>query len=264
MTDLPRGGPGGDEPGPPSDEEPLVISYHMLAMPPRRPDGRVDFESSMSYAPPLTLLLIVANIVVFIWESATGALASKEAIIAAGALSRDAVLQGEIWRLVTPMFLHADEDHLVGNCIALYVLGMACEHLVGTTRMLSLYLASGVAGACASLALSEGPSVGASGAIFGVMAAVVVVLYQHQDRFYVREKRVSLVVAAWALFTVVTGLLSPYVDNAAHVGGFLSGALVARYLDPRPSLLSKRHDRVDQRRAAGGPPARERRDHEQQ
>jgi rhomboid protease GluP len=232
VTGTSHDDPGGDEPGPPSDEEPIVISYHMLATPPPRPDGRVDFESGMSYAPRVTLVLIIANILVFAWELATGALASKESIIAAGALSRDAVLQGEIWRLVTPMFLHGDEDHLIGNCIALYVMGMALEHAVGTTRMLSLYLASGVAGACASMALSEGPSVGASGAIFGVMAAVAVVLYRHQDRFYLREKRTSVVVAAWALFTVATGLLSPYVDNAAHVGGFLCGALVARYLEP--------------------------------
>jgi len=214
-----------------ADEEPILITDDMLVPPERRRDHRVDFESGMSYAPPVTLLLIFINIVVFGWESATGALESKESIIAAGALSRDHVLQGELWRLLTPMFLHGSEDHLIGNSLALYVLGVACEHAVGSVRMLGLYLAAGICGALASLIISVGPSVGASGAIFGVMAAVAVMLHVHQDRFYLREKRVTVVVAAWALFTIATGLLSPFVDNAAHVGGFFCGAAIGRLLE---------------------------------
>ena len=220
----------------PGREPPVVITDDMLVSsrpaPAGPPDGRADFERGMSYAPPLTLVLIALNVVVFIWQEATGALESREAIIAAGALSRPEVLQGEIWRLVTAMFLHGDIDHLVGNCMALYVLGVACEHAVSSVRMLALYGAAGVAGSLASLMLSEGPSVGASGAIFGVMAAVAVILHVNEDRFYVRDKRIAVVVAAWALFTVATGLLSEYVDNAAHVGGFLGGMLVAFRLEP--------------------------------
>jgi rhomboid protease GluP len=211
-----------------ADEEPILITDDMLVPSEPRTDDRIDFESGMSYAPPMTLLLIGINVAVFIWEAATGALASKESIIAAGALSRDLVLQGEAWRLLTPMFLHGGEDHLIGNMFALYVLGVACEHAIGPVRLLALYLAAGVSGALASMAATEGPSVGASGAIFGLMAAVAVMLHLHQDRFYLREKRVTVVVGAWALFTIATGLLSPFVDNAAHVGGFLCGAALGR------------------------------------
>lgn len=214
-------------------EEPILITDDMLVPAEPRTDDRIDFESSMSYVPPITLLLIGINLVVFMWESAIGALAGKESIIAAGALSRDRVLQGELWRLLTAMFLHGSEDHLLGNSMALYVLGVACEHAVGPARMLALYLVAGVSGALASMALTAGPSVGASGAIFGLMAAVAVFLHLRQDRFYLREKRVTLVVGAWALFTIVTGLLSPFVDNAAHVGGFLCGAAVGRLLAGR-------------------------------
>jgi rhomboid protease GluP len=214
-----------------ADEEPILITEDMLVAADTAVSDRVDFEAGMSYAPPVTLLLIGINVAVFIWETAVGALASRESIIAAGALSRDHVLHGEWWRLLTPIFLHGSEDHLIGNCVALYVLGVACEHAVGPMRMLGLYLAAGIGGALASLALSAGPSVGASGAIFGVMAAVAVVLHRHEDRFYLREKRVTLVVGAWALFTVATGLLSPLVDNAAHVGGFLCGAALGRLVE---------------------------------
>lgn len=213
-------------------EPPIPITEDMLVRP-ARPSGRVDFERGMSYGPPVTLLLIVANIAAFVWEVNRGALASRESIIAAGALSRALVLNGEIWRLVTPMFLHGGPDHLIGNMIALYVLGMACEHAVGSARMLGVYLLSGIAAALLSMALNPGPSVGASGAIFGLMGAVIVVLHRHQHRFYLRDKRIGGVLVAWALYTIATGLVSPFVDNAAHAGGFLGGALLALPLRPR-------------------------------
>ena len=131
------------------------------------------------------------------------------------------------------MFLHGSPSHLFGNMLALYVLGMACEHAVGSRPMLWLYLLAGATGSVLSMALSPGPSVGASGAIFGLMGAVIAVLSQHQQRFYLRDKRIAVVLAAWAAYTIFTGLLSPYVDNAAHAGGFLGGALLGLRLEPR-------------------------------
>jgi len=216
----------------PSVEEPILITDAMLARPPARPSGRVDFEQGMSYAPRVALLLMVVNIAVFAWELGEGALVGQDAIIAAGALSRELVLSGEVWRLFTPMFLHGGLDHLIGNLIALYILGMACEHALGGKQMLAVYLLSGVAASLLSVALSPGPSVGASGAIFGLMAAVIAVLSRHQHRFYLRDKRIGVVLAGWGLYTIGTGLLSPYVDNAAHAGGFLGGALIALRLEP--------------------------------
>jgi rhomboid protease GluP len=222
-----------DEPRDQPAGPPLLITDDMLARPAGRPQAPVDFERGMSYAPPVTLLLIAANIAVFVWEVGRGALTSRAGIIAAGALSRPQVLHGEWWRLVTPMFLHGSPEHLIGNMLALYVLGMACEHAVGSRPMLWLYLLSGVTGSLLSVALSPGPSVGASGAIFGLMGAVIAVLTRHQQRFYLRDKRIAAVLAAWAGYTIFTGLLSPYVDNAAHAGGFLGGALLGLRLEPK-------------------------------
>jgi rhomboid protease GluP len=206
----------------------------MLTTPAQR--GAVDFERGMSLAPSLTLLLIVANSVVFIWEMATGALSDRESIVAAGALVRDRVADGELWRLVTSMFLHGGADHLIGNCLVLYIVGMACEHGLGFAQTAVVYFASGLAGGLLSLAVRPGPSVGASGAIFGVAIAVVVMLYRHRDRFYVRDKRIGFVLAAWAGYTLFTGFLNPYIDNFAHLGGMAGGGLVA--LGLRPRLLS--------------------------
>ena len=77
--------------------------------------GRIDFEDGMTYAPRATLLLLVAMVVVFVWEVATLAFGSEERIIAAGALVRANVLDGEIWRLASATFLHGGPDHLIGN-----------------------------------------------------------------------------------------------------------------------------------------------------
>ncbi len=233
MSAVPPPDPGTRREGnQPSAQPPILITDDMLVRPPSRPSGRVDFERGMSYAPPVTLLLMVVNVAVLVWEVRRGALASQDSIIAAGALSRALVLNGELWRLVTPMFLHGSPDHLIGNMIALYVLGLACEHALGGKQMLGVYLLSGLGASLLSMASSPGPSVGASGAIFGLMAAVIAVLSKHQHRFYLRDKRISAVLAAWAVYTIATGLVSPYVDNAAHAGGFLGGALLGLRLEP--------------------------------
>src|SRR5262245_36582213 len=101
----------------------------MLTATPKRVP--IDFERGMRLAPPLILTLILTNIAIFAWEISSGALLSQEAIIAAGALSRAEVLAGEWSRLVSAMFLHGGPDHLIGNMIVLYIVGIACEHAVG-------------------------------------------------------------------------------------------------------------------------------------
>ena len=216
-------------------EKPIVITSDMLAP---GTDPRVDFERGMRIAPPLVLALITANVALFGWELATGALASRDGIVEAGALVRDRVLAGEWWRLESATFLHAGWDHLLGNCLVLYVVGMACEHAFGFVRTAAVYFTSGLTGSLLSGALSPGPSVGASGAIFGVVAAVVVVLYRHQGRFYLRDKRIGFVLLVWAAYQISTGLLNPYIDNYGHLGGLAGGGSAALLLEP--SLLSRR------------------------
>jgi len=70
------------------------------------------------------------------------------------------------------------------------------------------------------------------------VAAVVVALYRHQKRFYLRDKRIGFVLLVWAAYQISTGLLSPYIDNYGHLGGFAGGATAAWLLNP--SLLSER------------------------
>ena len=216
----------------PPDEQPIRITADMLEVEPPL-DPRIDFEQGMSYAPPATLLLIIAIGATFAWQLSVGALKDPASIIAAGALVRESVLQGEAWRLLSATLLHGNVEHLIGNAVSLYILGMACEHAYGARSMLMVYLASGLAGSLLSVASGPGPSVGASGAIFGLMGAVLVLFWKHRDELLVRDKRIGFVIAVWALFTIATGLVTPMIDNAGHVGGLLGGMMAAWVMRPR-------------------------------
>jgi rhomboid protease GluP len=227
-------------PGPrdahPRAEEPLLITPSMLVAPARR--GSVDFERGMSLAPRVTLALIAVNVAVFIDELFTGALRDRESIVAAGALVRSDVYSGQVWRLVSSMFLHGGVDHLIGNMIVLYILGLACEHALGALRMATVYLVSGISGGVVSLLARPGPSLGASGAIFGLAASVIVVLYRYRSHYHLRDKRIGFVLAAWAAYQVLSGLATPYIDNFAHLGGIAGGAATTLFITPR--LLRER------------------------
>jgi len=230
-------------------EEPILITPDMLA--PRRArapkvsDGRVDFERGMRRLPPLITALIIANVAVFVWEVSSGvfldpktaiesgaALTSHTNPLMAGALIRERVLAGEWWRMITAMFLHGGPDHLIGNMVALFIVGMACEHAFGAAKTAVIYFGSGLAGSAFSLMTGPGPSVGASGAIFGVLMAVVVMLYRNQQYFFLRDKRIGFVLAAWAAWQLFTGFMNPFIDNFAHLGGMTGGAIAALLLTP--------------------------------
>jgi rhomboid protease GluP len=207
-------------------ETPLRITPEMLL------SRRVDFERRMRRFPLLTVAILAVLLLILIFEIRVGALESREAIVAMGALARERVAAGEYWRLLTAPWLHGSVDHLVGNGIALYILGMVCESAFGRAQLLVLYVLSGLAGSLLSVVMSPGPSVGASGAIFGLQGAAIVLFRMHRNRLLVRDRRVGLVLIIWALYTIVGGFMEPLIDNGAHIGGALGGALVARYLHP--------------------------------
>ena len=207
-------------------EPPLRITPEMLL------SRRIDFERRMRRFPPVTGAIIAVLAVIFVAELGAGVLASQEAIIRAGALVRDRVAAGEYWRLLAAPWLHGSVDHLVGNAIALFILGMICEHAFGRSQFVVLYVLCGLAGSVASLAWSARPSVGASGAIFGLQGAAIVLFRLHRERLLMRDRRVGFVLLVWALYSIAGGLLTPFIDNGAHIGGALGGALIARRLHP--------------------------------
>src|SRR5881628_1761657 len=180
-------------------EPPLRITPDMLL------SRRVDFERRMRRAPPVTLAIVGVLAVIFWAEAALGALASPAGIVAVGALVRERVVAGEYWRLMSATLLHGSLDHLVGNAVALFILGMVCEHAFGRRQFVVLYVASAVGGSLLSLLWSPGPSVGASGAIFGLQGAAIALFRRQRDRLLVRDRRIGGVLIVWAIYTVLGG-----------------------------------------------------------
>lgn len=218
----------------PIQEEPILITPDMLApLPPK--DNRVAFEKGMSYLPVFVLSVIIINTVIYLGELASGALRSSASIIAAGALKRELVMRGEYWRLASAAFLHASWGHLLGNSVFLYVLGMANEHAFGSKRVALIYGISAITGSLISMSASPGPSIGASGAVFGLMGSLVILFYKNRSSFYLRDRNIGIFVGIIALFQIILGFNSPYIDNFCHIGGFLGGAAAALCL--RPALL---------------------------
>jgi len=207
-------------------EAPLRITPDMLL------SRKVDFERRMGRVPPVTLVILVLLAAIFAAELRMGALDSRASIVAFGALARERVVAGEYWRLLTAPWLHGGTEHLVGNGIALYILGMVCEAAFGRAQFVVLYVLSGLAGSIVSMLLSAGPSVGASGAIFGLQGAAIVLLRRERDRLLVRDRRVGFVLLIWAVYSIAGGLTETFIDNGAHIGGALGGALVALRLHP--------------------------------
>jgi rhomboid protease GluP len=134
--------------------------------------------------------------------------------------------------MLTCTWLHATPDHLLGNMAALFILGMGCEHAFGGARTLAVYVLAGIAGAVAGMSHVE-PSVGASGAIFGLLGLLSSALWVNRERLVLRDQRLPTVLLCWAVYALINGALAPYVDNMAHAGGFVAGLIAGRAMTPR-------------------------------
>ena len=198
---------------------------------------RIDLEAGMRVLPPATVTLIIACVAVYIRQVWIGGLDNEGRVIATGAMHRPEVVRGELWRLVSAAFMHANAEHLVGNVVMLFILGMACEHAFGLGPFLFLYVVACVTGSLA-VTISAAPTVGASGAIFGLAGAIVALILVHRRRIELRDHRLGIVLAIWATYTLGLGALSPIVSNSCHMGGLAGGLALGAILPP--ALLSDR------------------------
>ena len=183
---------------------------------------------------PLTWILLGAILAVFGLEVLTGATADGRALVRLGANVPQLVWQGEWWRLVSAIFLHGGVLHLLLNAWALYQLGGLFEAWMGSGRMALVWFVTGIAGSLASLFfLRGGLSVGASGAIFGILGALVGVLLRRRDRLRPQAKQLLMQLLMWAGINVFLGFSTPNIDNAAHLGGAAAGLCLGLALRPR-------------------------------
>lgn len=167
-----------------------------------------------------------------------------------GMKAADAILAGEWWRLLTPIWLHGGILHLAFNMYALYVLGSQLEHVYGHARFLLLYLLAGFAGNVMSLLMSPARSLGSSTAIFGLLAAYGVFLYRNRAFFGERGRPALVNILTIAVINFIIGL-SPGIDNWGHLGGFLAGVGFAWLAGPLFQVYAQA-DHYEMRDRIGG------------
>lgn len=179
---------------------------------------------------PVTVILILINVLVFLVSDLTGYSQDVMHMLDLGAAYTPLITEGgEVYRLFTSMFLHFGIAHLLNNMLVLFVLGSRLERAAGKIRFLVIYLLGGVAGNVISLLLEldsgdYSVSAGASGAVFAVMGAMIYIVVRNRGWLEDLSWRQIVVMA---LFSLYFGFASSGVDNAAHVGGLISGGILA-------------------------------------
>lgn len=194
-------------------------------------------------ATPATTFLFVAILIGFGIEIYTGAWQNAEILADIGAIRRfDVLVEGEYWRLLTAMFLHGDGTvggdilHLAMNLLALFQLGSLYEIMFGTKRFVLIYFVAGLCASITSVTLMHpsAASVGASGAIFGILGAFVFSV-RRSPRWRHEKAARGIVnqVIFWIIANIAIGLRVPQIDNAAHIGGLVAGLILGALLPHR-------------------------------
>jgi rhomboid protease GluP len=183
---------------------------------------------------PVTTALLAAIWALFVVETFQGGSTDAQTLVKLGANVPQLVLAGEYWRLVASMFLHIGLVHLLVNSWALYQLGSLFEILLGSVSLLVVYFLSGIAGSVASVMFSRADlSAGASGAIFGLMGALIAFLLKRREMLTPQARSLLMQLLLWAGINVFLGFSIPGIDNAAHLGGAAAGFLLGLGLRPR-------------------------------
>ena len=188
--------------------------------------------------PIVTYTLIALTVIVFLAQMITRAVFDVDIPVNYGVKFNPLIDQGQYWRLFTAMLLHGDILHIAFNMYALYILGRGIEPFCGRFRFFLLYITSGFAGATASYLLTAAPSLGASTATFGLLAAYGVLGYRNQKVFGKQSQYIVRNVVQVALINLALGL-TPGIDNWGHLGGALGGFVLAWFGGPKLSFQAK-------------------------
>jgi rhomboid protease GluP len=210
----------------------------------------VRFARSILARPAVfTFVFVAVNVFVYLLMHFSGGTENYEVLRAFGAKYNSLINAGEWWRLVTPVFIHIGWLHLLVNMYSLFMLGPYVERLYGSARFVFFWIVTGIAGVAASYFASsmggkpgimgrflfrggDGPSAGASGALFGLVGVLFVfgIKYRHElpDGF---KRAFGLGMLPTILINLFIGYTIPFIDNAAHLGGLAAGMLFALFLD---------------------------------
>jgi len=178
----------------------------------------------MATVPRVTYTLIAINVLAFLTEQGQFTLAGNTihgTVINEGVLYRFGIAQGQYWRLITSAFLHESFIHIGFNMYLLYLLGRMLEPALGSLRFATIYFTAMLAGAFGALFATASPTLGASGAVFGLMGAAVVEL---------RGRGASVMesgIGGLILINLIFSFTAANISVGDHIGGLIGGALAA-------------------------------------
>ena len=200
---------------------------------PTAPNGPQRQVSVRLPVQPVWATYVLLGIIglVFIGQLLSTQLLNADLIIELGAKDNQLIAQGEYWRLFTAIFIHTGFLHIGFNAYALYIIGRDVERFSGALRLIVVFLLAGLSGSVMSLLFNPSPSVGASGAIFGLIGALGVFLYRHRKLFGERGRRNLRDVIIIALLNLAFGLQGG-IDNWAHLGGLIGGLILGWAMGP--------------------------------
>jgi rhomboid protease GluP len=192
---------------------------------------------------PIWVFVILAlTVLVFVLQELTGSgvlalgrcpyFFSPDLPACYGLKVNELIERGQLWRLITPVLLHASILHIGFNMYALYSLGQEIERYFGHARFIALYMLAGFSGVVLSFLLTDAPSLGASTAVFGLLAAQGVFAYRNQRIFGRRARAALISIVNIAAINLLIGGLTPAIDNWGHVGGLLGGLVFAGLASP--------------------------------
>ncbi len=215
----------------PSPEEPPVSAVNSQSIDtPVEPVARISLRLETN-KPIVTYVLVGVTVIMYVLQMISDIVVGYDLPALFGMKVNELIIRGEIWRLFTPALLHGGLLHIFFNMYALFSIGREIELYYGHWRYLALYSVSAFAGNVFSFLFTAAPSLGASTAIFGLIGALALFIYQNR-KFFKNSRAMltnSLMVIAINLFVI--GSLQ-FVDNFGHLGGLLGGALFAWLAGP--------------------------------
>ncbi|MBM32447.1 MAG: rhomboid family intramembrane serine protease [Chloroflexi bacterium] len=182
---------------------------------------------------PITWILLLLNLILWILMEINGGSQNPMTLIKFGAKEGILITGGEYWRLLTPIFLHIGFYHLLTNSIGLFIFGRYAETLFGKKSYLTIYIFSGIWGNIASYFYSFALGAGASGALFGIIAAYASYLISNRESLgeYGRQTLTGIILLIF--INLIFGFTIDGVDNFAHAGGLFSGLIIGWILSPK-------------------------------
>ncbi len=186
---------------------------------------------------PVSFYIIGITVACYLLQNLSELVFGYDYLLLFGAKINAFILQGEIWRLITPILLHGSFLHIGFNMYALYSIGPGLEHRYGVRSFIILYLISGLWGNTMSFLLSENASLGASTAIFGLIAAQGVYIYKNRFLLGSAARPMLMNILMVVAINLLLGL-NPGIDNWGHIGGLLGGLFYAWFAGPTYGIES--------------------------